>query len=322
LSAAEGLPAVDAKVMVDAATLVRRDDVTAKISGELGLNGPFDDMLLKGGLYVDKAEVRLINKTPPTVVDLEGIRIKGAPEGDGDGNGDSALTLDLKVKARRDIFVRGRGLDSEWGMDLAVTGDAAAPMITGTIEHVRGTLDLLGKRFGLTRGRITFDGGPKIDPLIDVAVEREDNDLRGGIFVEGRASKPEIRFASTPALPEPEVMPRLLFGQSRQSMTGPQAIQLATGIATLMGGGPGILDNVRGVTGLDVLRVDGETPEDASVTVGRNIGEGIFVGARQGLGGQGSTVTVEVEVFDGVIVDTEVGQEGNSSAGIGLRKDF
>ncbi len=117
-------------------------------------------------------------------------------------------------------------------------------------------------------------------------------------------------------------MPRLLFGQSRQSMTGTQAIQLATGIATLMGGGPGILDNVRGVTGLDVLHVDGETPEDASVTVGRNIGEGIFVGARQGLGGQGSTATVEVEVFDGVIVDTEVGQEGNSSAGIGLRKDF
>ncbi len=322
LSAAEGLPAVAATIDIDAATLVRRDDVTAKISGDLALNGPVDDMLLKGGLYVDKAEVRLINNAPPSVVDLEGIRIKGAPEGDGDGDGDSVLTLDLKVQAKRDTFVRGRGLDSEWGMDLAVTGDAAAPVITGTIERVRGGLDLLGKRFDLARGKITFDGGAEIDPLIDVAIEREDNDLRGGIIVEGRASKPDIQFASTPALPDSEVMPRLLFGQSRQSMTGAQAIQLATGIATLMGGGPGTLDSVRGVTGLDVLRVDGETPEDASVTVGRNIGEGIFVGARQGLGGAGSTVTFEVEVFDGVIVDTEVGQEGNSSAGISLRKDF
>ncbi|MDH3667890.1 MAG: translocation/assembly module TamB domain-containing protein [Paracoccaceae bacterium] len=322
LSAAAGLPAVAATVDIDAATLVRRDDVTAKISGTLGLNGPVDDMLLNGEVYIDKAEVRLINNAPPSVVDLEGIRIKGAPDGDGNGDGDSVLTLDLKVQAKRDIFVRGRGLDSEWGMDLAVTGDAAAPVINGTIERVRGGLDLLGKRFDLARGKITFDGGAQVDPLIDVAIEREDNDLRGGIIVEGRVSKPDIRFASTPALPESEVMPRLLFGQSRQSMTGAQAIQLATGIATLMGSGPGILDGVRGVTGLDVLRVDGETPEDASVTVGRNIGEGIFVGARQGLGGAGSTVTVEVEVFDGVIVDTEVGQEGNSSAGISLRKDF
>ena len=322
LSGARGQPAIAATVDIDGATLVRRDDLTAKITGDLGLNGPVNDLLLTGGLVIDKAELRLVNATPPSVVDLDGIRIKGAPQEDQQGDGESALQLDLTVSAKRDIFVRGRGLDSEWGMDLSVTGDAAAPVVLGMIERVRGGLDLLGKRFELERGKVTFDGGAKIDPLLDVAVEREDNDLRGGIIVEGRASNPEIRFASTPALPESEVLPRLLFGQSRQSLTGAQAVQLATGVATLLGGGPGILDSVRGATGLDVLRVDGETPEDASVTVGRNIGEGIFVGARQGLGGQGSAVTVEVEVFDGVVIDTEIGQEGNSSAGISLRKDF
>ena len=322
LDAAEGLPAIDLTARIDRAILVRRDDVTAQITGDLAMAGPVNDMRLSGAITIDKAEVRLVNKTPPTVVDLEGIHIKGAPEKDGNGDGESALTLDLTIAAKRDIFVRGRGLDSEWGMDLAVTGDAASPVIAGTIERIRGQLDLLGRPFELARGKITFDGGSKIDPILDISLEREEGSLRGGILVEGRAANPEIRFASIPALPESEVLPRLLFGQSSQSLTGPQALQLATGVATLMGGGPGVLDKVRGVTGLDVLRVEGESVDDAAVTVGRNIGEGIFVGASQGLGGQGSTVTVEVEVFDGVVVDTEVGQAGNTSAGISLRKDF
>ncbi len=44
--------------------------------------------------------------------------------------------------------------------------------------------------------------------------------------------------------------------------------------------------------------------------VGRNIGEGIFADARQGLNGQGSAVVVEAEVFDGVVVNTEVDRKG------------
>ncbi|MCH8952103.1 MAG: translocation/assembly module TamB domain-containing protein, partial [Proteobacteria bacterium] len=176
--------------------------------------------------------------------------------------------------------------------------------------------------FDLVRGRVTFDGGREIDPLIDVSLELEANGIRGGIVVQGRASAPELRFASTPALPEDEVLPRLLFGQSRQSLSGPEAIQLAVGVATLLSGKAGPLDFARSAAGVDVLRVEGETVEDASVMVGRNIGEGIFVGARQGLGGQGSAVVVEVEIFDGVVVDTEVDQEGGTNIGITLRHDF
>jgi autotransporter translocation and assembly factor TamB len=317
-----GAPNLDVTVAIDRAVLVRRDDVTASLSGDLALAGPVTDLGLAGRLTVEKAEVRLVNTVPPEVVDLDGIRIKGAPEPDaGDGNG-GALTLDLTVNAARNIFVRGRGLDSEWKTDLTVRGNADAPVVTGAIEKVRGRLDLLGRPFNLARGRIAFDGAAEIDPLIDVSLEREADGIRGGIVVEGRASAPEVRFASTPALPEEEVLPRLLFGQSRQSLTGAQAIQLAAGVATLMGGGAGPLDSVRSAAGLDVLRVDGESVDDASVTVGRNVADGVFVGARQGLAGQGSAVTVEVEVFDGVIVDTELGQEQGSNIGITLRHDF
>ena len=37
---------------------------------------------------------------------------------------------------------------------------------------------------------------------------------------------------------------------------------------------------------------------------------------------EGSAVTVEIEVFDGVVLDTEFDEEGNSNIGITLRYDF
>ena len=141
-------------------------------------------------------------------------------------------------------------------------------------------------------------------------------------MVQARALAPELRLSLTPAPPAEEVLPRLLFGESKQSLSGPEAIQLAVGMATLLRGNAGPLDFARSAAGVDVLRVEGETVEDASVMVGRNIGEGIFVGARQRLGGQGSAVVVEVEIFDGVVVDTEVDQEGGANIGITLRHDF
>ncbi|MHA1529852.1 MAG: translocation/assembly module TamB domain-containing protein [Alphaproteobacteria bacterium] len=320
LSGAE--PALDATVGIDRAVLVRRDDVSARLSGDLALSGPVSDLALTGRMTIDKAEVRLVDATPPGVVDLDGIRIKGAPEQEAGGAGGGALMLDIAIKAERNIFVRGRGLDSEWEMDLTISGDAAAPLVVGGVEKVRGQFNLFGRPFDLVRGQVTFDGGQKIDPLIDVSLELEANGIRGGIVVQGRASAPELRFASIPSLPEDEVLPRLLFGQSKQSLSGAQAIQLAAGVATLLRGNAGPLDFIRGATGVDVLRVEGETDEDASIMIGRNIGKGVFVGARQGIGGQGSEVVIEVEVFDGVIVDTDIDQGGGGNIGISLRRDF
>jgi len=326
VTAAVGLgrddPTVDASARIRKATLIRRDDVIGQLSGDLTVSGALSQLRLGGRIHIDKAEVRLVDASPPELVDLEGIRIKGAPEPPPKRAGDSRVTLDVTVAAERDIFARGRGLDSEWKMDLAVTGDAAAPVVTGKIEKVRGELSLLGRTFELVRGQIVFDGGRTIDPLLDVSLEREENDIRGGITVTGRALTPELHFVSTPPLPEDEVLPQLLFGRSKQSLSGAEALQLATGLATLTSGRAGPLDKLRSAAGLDVLRFEGDSAETASVTVGRNIAKGVFVGARQGLGEQGGAVAVEVEVFDGIVVDTEVGQTSGADIGITLRKDF
>ncbi len=313
---------LDVEANVARAVLVRRDDLSALISGDVAVKGPLTALDVTGALTIDTAELRLVDASAPSVVTLDGIVFKGDPEPEPSSGGDSTVTLDITITSPGRFFVRGRGLESEWQADLAITGDAAAPVVDGRIERLRGQLDFLGETFDLATGRVVFDTGSRIDPGINVVLEAQANGIVGQIIVEGRASDPELRFASTPSLPEDEVLPRLLFGTSKDALSGEQALQLAVGVATLLSGDRGPLDIARDTLGVDTLRLDGLGSESASVTVGKTVAPGVYVGVKEGLGSEEGAVTVEVEVFEGITLDGEVGRGGGSSVGITFRKDF
>ncbi|MEM1343623.1 MAG: translocation/assembly module TamB domain-containing protein, partial [Pseudomonadota bacterium] len=312
---------LDAKATSQSAVLVRRDDASAAISLDIAAQGPLSGPDLSGTITIDRAEIRLVNATPPSVVTLGEVRIKGEPVPEPSPPAGTDIGLDIAVRAPRDVFVRGRGLDSEWAIDLDIAGNAARPLVTGAIERLRGRLDLLGTRFDLATGRIAFDGGRTIDPNLDVRLQTEKNAITGGIAVSGTASAPEIGFFSVPGLPEDEVLPRLLYGRSSQSLSAGQAVQLASGIATLLDGSDSTLGSARQATGLDVIDLD-TSGETAAVTVGKNLGENVFVGAKQSVDGGETEVVVEIEVFENIILDGEIDQEGAASVGINWKRDF
>ncbi|WP_340109617.1 translocation/assembly module TamB domain-containing protein [Pikeienuella sp. HZG-20] len=312
---------LDATVSANGATLVRRDDVTAALTLDLRAAGPLAAPDISGTVNIDRAEVRLVAATPPGVADLGEVRIKGEPPKPEPKASGGDIGLHIDVSGDDDIYVRGRGLDSEWEIDLEVRGTAAAPVITGAILKRRGVLSLLGRDFDLERGAIRFNGGTEINPALDVQLLRENDGVRGGIAVSGSALKPEVNFISRPSLPEEEVLPRVLFGQSKQSLSPSEALSLAVGVATLLDGAGGTTDSVRGAIGLDVLRID-EGENGPSVTVGSNVAKGVFVGAKQPIGSGSGSVIVELEVIKNITIDSEVGPDVGTSIGVKWKKDF
>jgi translocation and assembly module TamB len=52
------------------------------------------------------------------------------------------------------------------------------------------------------------------------------------------------------------------------------------------------------------------------------VADGVFVGAKQPLDGGSARVAVEVEVFEDVTVDTEVGPDSGTSFGLNWRRDY
>ena len=302
--------AIDAGIDLNQAALVRRDDATAVISGNATAKSEGNDIAVRGGFRTDYVELRLIGGFGGSVIVVDVIPVgETAPRFDppSESGPPQRISLDVSLDFPQQVFVRGRGLDSEWGGSIRATGFASDPKINGTIERRRGILDLLGRQFELAIGEVRFTG--PLDPFIKVRLQREANDITGWLDITGPSSDIELEFGSIPSLPPDEVLPRLLFGRAKQSLSALEAAQLAAGVATLLSGKANAIDNVRGARGVDVLRVEGGDGDGTSIATGKYLTEDIFVGAKQNLETGGTSAFVEIEVFDNLELDGEFGAD-------------
>jgi len=174
------------------------------------------------------------------------------------------------------------GLESEWGIDIALRGTVNDPRIGGSARLVRGDYTFAGTRFDLTRGRILFDGHEPIDPRLDILAETSRSGTNVDIAITGNALSPMIAFSSDPALPEEEILARLLFGGSVTTLSATDALQLAAALTALQGGDGGLdpIGELRRSIGLDQLRIISADPligRGTGIALGKNIGRHIYV---------------------------------------------
>ena len=330
-------PRVDLALTSKQAALIRRDEITAFADSDIAVNGTPADMTVKGKITIVRADARVPDTLPPAVADLnvtevggdsgnaEAPAMGGAVEaGTGKANtaGDGRIALAIDVAIPNRMFLRGRGLDTEWQGDLKVRGTAAAPIVTGNLTAVRGRIDALSKTFQLERGRVIFDGG-EIDPRIDTRAVHTSADLQVTVKLTGPASEPDFALSSRPELPQDEILSRLLFGKEITDLSAGQAAQLAAAAAELSGAtgsGPGMLEKLRRGLGVDVLQFG--AGEGNSVRAGQYLTDDVFVGVEQGLSQESSKVTVEVGITDNIAVESNVGATGNSNVGLQFKWDY
>jgi translocation and assembly module TamB len=120
-------------------------------------------------------------------------------------------------------------------------------------------------------------------------------------------------------------------------------LQLAAAAATLAGGGPGVLDKLRGSLGLDWFRLGssptspttgtlnprgaasggaGSTAGSTALSAGKYIAPGVSVGVSQGVSPPTSKVTVEIEVRPHLTIGGEAGQSGSTGIGLNYNYDY
>jgi translocation and assembly module TamB len=148
------------------------------------------------------------------------------------------------------------------------------------------------------------------------------------VTITGTATKPAIALSSSPTLPPDEILARLLFGKASGALSPFEAVQLAQAMAEITGvggGGPGVLDKIRKGLGLDRLDVEageGSATSAPSLSAGRYVTRGVFVGAKQGATPGSSTATVEIEVTPNIKVETDVGADSSGKAGINFEWNY
>jgi translocation and assembly module TamB len=228
--------------------------------------------------------------------------------------------LDVAVSAPGRIFVRGRGIDAELGGQLQITGTTTDIVSAGRFDLRRGRLDILGKRFDLVEGSVQFQGD--LVPFIRFVTTSSTQAGTASIIVEGPADAPEVRFESSPAGPQDEVLAQLLFGRNLSEISAFQALQLANAVATLAGrGGVGLVGNLRDRFGLDDLDVTTTDSGETALRVGKYLTDNVYTDVTAASDGTGE-VSLNIDLTPSLKGKATLGSDGNSSIGVFFEKDY
>ena len=329
---AQGFPADLALKVVDG----RYTDghiVTSTMSGDLAVKGPLlTAPAVTGTINLARTVITVPEKLPASLAALDvqhknasaAVRAQAAaiaPEGGSSGSS-SNLTLDVTVNAANQIFVQGRGLDAELGGNLRLTGSASAPQAVGQFTLRRGRLAILGKRLTFSRGEITFSGS--IVPYLDLAADSTAGDTTVTVTVSGPANNPKFSFTSVPALPEDEVLARLIFGRSMSNLSPLQIVQLADAAAQLAGAGgtSSLLQSLRGAVGVDDLDI--RTTEDGgtAVTAGKYLNDRTYLSIEKGDAAGSGKATIDLNVGRGVKLRGQATDGGEAKGGIFFEREY
>ena len=312
---------------LDHGVIVQRDELHAMVSGTLAVRGNGEAFKIKGELTSDELSYYFLETSGPDIktvaIDSEirnglDITAKRSPIKE-----NAQIALDLTLRLPNRAFMRGRGLESEWQGDLAVTGALNSPIISGELLVKRGHFEFLDRRFDLRKGIIVFDGSAPPKPDIDLEAESQS---AGGIVallnLKGVLPKPQLKLTSEPELPHDEILSRLLFNRESRQLTPTQAISLVAAVDNLSSAGPGILGKARDEIGFDRLELAGDSIETGSVKAGKYFGNKVFLGIERGLNQGSGKVSIELELTPNITVETEMDENNSSSLGINWKYDY
>lgn len=180
---------------------------------------------------------------------------------------------------------------------IAISADAEAIGMTGTIEADRGDLDLFGRRYQVERAAVAFDG--TLDPRLDLRIVHDFPDVTTSTQVRGRLSKPELVMASDPPIySQSQLLGFLLGGEPNGDPQQGSAREVATNagasfIANKLGGY--VKKALR--VDIDVVRYEAATAsESAAVTVGTWLTRSLFLAYRRRLEAQPDENANEAQV--------------------------
>jgi translocation and assembly module TamB len=321
-----GKTALNLSFNASQALLLNRDDVAARVTGPIQLRSDGQGGTISGDLRLNKGRFQLGRASAAAAVPQLNVRETGLdPEDVIEARDLHPWKLSLKL-AGSDVRVTGLGIDSRWTTNLQVEGFADEPRFTGRADLVQGNYDFAGRIFRLDRGVIRFRGESPVNPLLDIHAEAAVQGLNATVNVQGTGLKPEITFASSPPLPQDELLSRILFGTSITNLSAPEALQLASAVAALQSGS-GSLDPInalRRAIGLDRLRVvpaDIATGQKTAIGAGKYITRKLFVEVVTD--GQGYSATrVEYQMTRWLSLLSTVSTLGRSSASVRISKDY
>lgn len=310
------------------AQLVDRDDFDATVTGDVTMRGNLDKATIGGKLIVNRADISIPEGGGSDLPIIEYEEIGGKFVKAEDPGKAKAQPfdpeLDLTIDSSNKVYIRGRGLESEWEGNLRITGPTSNPRITGGLQIKKGFFDFIEKRFEIETGIIDFKGALPPNPILAIEAAATDGDFKAIVKLDGPAGNPKLRLESEPALPEDEVLARLLFNRELSEIGPVEAAKLALALNKLRGGGGfDVFGEVRDALNIDTLDiVGGEEAADSRIKAGKYLNDEVYLEVEQGAGGDSSRARVEIEILPSISLEADTGTDSTGGVGVKWRFDY
>lgn len=321
----DGTPTLQGEADFDHFTLFCGGMMHGQIDGGLAASGTTRAMSVTGKLELGPLNIQIPGaRVSSNIPEVEAQWVR--PEEDTAQEAEpNAIALDIVISAAQRLFIRGRGLDAEFGGELAITGTAATPRIDGQFDKKRGTFILLDRVLQLTAANVKFQGPMPPSPFLTIEATTKVETHAITVSLSGSAAQPKLTLSSDPALPQDETLALLLFGRQLERISPFEALQLAQATRTLAGldgGGPGMIGGIRDALGLDRLEVGADADSNVSVSTGKYVTDDVYVGVVQGAKPEDREVVTEITLTPSVSGKTSVDSIGNQSIGIEWTHDY
>jgi translocation and assembly module TamB len=320
----------------------QRADVTA----EIDLFGDYNDGLLHATAKIPQARVviqALPNKKLPNLKPNPDVMIvqpgqRPHPPGEKieemEAEEEAKKNANFRAHAKLEIihlYVKAEDFEFPLEANLSFDYDAQhpdSPTADGTIHVPNGSFTALGRRFSIVDAKITETGGDLTDPELEVKALYENPQANVTIVVTGTASDPALEMTSNPPMDQDAIAFFLATGrvQGRATQQG-GGVDLSGAATSIVGGllfGQ-VRRELQNVLPVDVLTIETGSQGVSEASVGKYIGDRIFIGYRQRLTTAPNENTsegrIEYEFSKNVSAEATIGDR-NSDISVLYTKDF
>ena len=315
-------------------TLLRLDRSTARASGEVTLRGDQNGALLTGDLNLDKADIEIPDKLPPSIAKLD-IEYTNAPQfkpasslavaKDEEGHFPIALNVLFTVPPGK-ANLKGRGLNAELKGEVAVRGTTEDPQLHGELNVVDGEFLFAGKQFQVISGHATVDGPPETTTLLRIVAEYQLPEANVWVTLQGPTRQLELEIKSAPTMPLKEIISQVLFNKPSEEINKWQAIQVAQAVLTVTGGStaPDILGKIQRGIGLDRMEFTSSDDElnELSFQIGKYLTKGFFVGLTKSVDSDKNRIAIEADLTKSIKVRGEIDDDSEGKMWLQWKMDY
>jgi hypothetical protein len=200
--------------------------------------------------------------------------------------------MNLKLSGDRNIWLRNRDTDIEFGGEVYIIKEQTPLYVSGTLETKRGNYYWLNHILKITSGKITFIPQEVIDPELDFWAEMDtrerdpetNQEIKIVLHCTGNISEPIFEFFSEPPkYSEQDILTYMnlnITWRELESMKQGEYVGTVLPRSVLSWLESDVSRRLRAYTGLDYFRIEAplfEPEEKTKLTVGKYVSRDLFI---------------------------------------------